>query len=551
MAAAKATGAQPERIAPVMAAATSMAQLSRRRWSTPRWPDRLSGFSVVLGLAIAVMYLIWSPNSPDLAAQTAWAGLVHRSGAVPVFARWYEGVGVGSYSLLVPFLMGLLTVRFVAAVAGLAAVLLVAPLLRESTRPRLGLAVFGVCTAVNLLSGRVTFAVGVAVGAGAAVMITRSRPLGAGLLAVLTYAASPVAAVFLLVLAGALVLTDPARRIASLSACAGVLGAAGVSHWLFPLSGYEPFDRGQLVICLIIQIGIAVVPVGARVRAGALLGAALIIGTYFVHSPLGGNVARLSVLLMPAAAVADLAVRRLAAQGVAAVLLIYPVTQTVGDVMASYDPSANPNFATALEQRLSADPVARKQRIEVVDASTHWGAARLADAGFSVARGWFTQVDEVQNPEFYKQGLLTAASYRTFLNRTASAYVAVERSAPLDEGSVAEAALISEGLPYLIQVWADPNWTLYRVADPSPLAGGQGQVVRLTDTGLVVDTRAPGVVDLDINWSPFLRVTGGTLARHGSTVAADLSTPGEHVVWATWPWGSHSPPSPRATPSPH
>jgi hypothetical protein len=185
-------------------------------------------------------------------------------------------------------------------------------------------------------------------------------------------------------------------------------------------------------------------------------------------------------------------------------------------------------------RRLANDPIAERQRVEVVDARTHWGSVRIAYAGISVARGWLTQVDEVQNPLFYEAALLNANSYREFLDRTASGYVAVERSAPLDSGSLAEAALINHGLPYLSKVWSDPNWTLYRVKDPQPIAVGAAHVVRTTETGLILQAQTPGRVVLDICWSPYLTVTGGRVLRNGRDVVAVLTSSGEHIVSATW-----------------
>ncbi len=500
-------------------------------------PSRLPlwAYALALGVAIAAVYLVWAPATPDYAAQTAWATLVHQAGAVPVFGRWFGGVSVGSYSLLVPVLTGALSVRIVGAAAAVVSLALVVPLVRGSRNQRLAVTVFAICTTANLLSGRVTFAVGVAIGVVALAVVARGWIVAAGLLAVCTYAASPVAGVLLLIPVGAMVINDRSQRSASLAAVSGVLAAAALSHWLFPLPGYEPFNRGLMLTCLVIQLGIAAAPVSRRLRIAALLGALLIVATYLVHTPLGGNVARLSVILMPAAAAAELATRRMTAYAIASVLLIYPIAQATGDVATSRDQSARPSFATGLERQLANYPIAQTQRIEVVDAINHWGSVRLAGAGFSIARGWLTQVDEVRNPEFYNNAPLTAKSYRVFLDQTASGYVAVERSAPLDSGSQAEAGLISRGLPYLTEVWSDPDWKLYRVSAPTPLATGVASVVRTTNTGLILDAKSPGRVELDINWSPYLTVTGGAITRDGSHVIATVTSPGEHTVRASWP----------------
>jgi hypothetical protein len=503
------------------------------RWAPSRVP--LVAVAVAVGVGIATTYLAWAPPTPDYAAQTAWATLVHQAGDVPVYGRWFSGVNVGSYSLLVPALTGALSVRVVGAASAVVALLGVVPLLRQSHRPRLALTVFAICVAANLLSGRVTFAVGVALGVGVLVVVARGWVIGAALIAILSYAASPVAGVLLLVPLGAIAINDRSLRAASAAAVGGVLGAAALSRWLFPLSGYEPFNRELMLTGVAIQLGVAAAPVSRRMRLAAVLGALLVVATYLLHTPLGGNVARLPVLLMPAAAAAEFATRRTIAHALTAMLLIYPIVQAAGDVAAAGGRSAQPGFATGLEHQLAADPTARTHRIEVVDAASHWGSVRLSDAGYTVARGWLTQVDEVQNPEFYTKAALTATTYRAFLDRTSCGFVAVEHAAPLDSASTSEASLITRGLPYLTEVWSDSDWTLYEVIDPNPVATGNGHVLRMTDTGLILAAEKPGRVGLNLSWSRYLTITGGTISRHGPDVIATVTSAGQHTVAAHWP----------------
>jgi hypothetical protein len=510
---------------------------ARRRPSA--WPVRTQALG--LGAVIAVGYLLWSPTAPDLAAQMAWAHLVHRAGVVPVFARWYEGIGTGSYSLVVPWLMAVLGVRLVGALSALVAVVLSAGVVRDSRQPRLAVAMFAVCNAADLLSGRITFAVGMALGTATVLAMARSRVVTATALAVVTCLASPVAGVLVLVPAAALIVCDTGRRRPAAGAAGGILAALAGLHFAFPLSGYEPFTRELLLVSLAIQLGAAAVPVGRLVRVASLLGAAGVLLAYAVHTPLGGNVARLPVLITPAAVVADVTLRRASVLVIGAILSIYPIAQTASDLTTSRDGTAQLPFTAGLAARLSNDPLAHSQRVEVVDARTHWGASRLADAGISLSRGWLTQADQTDNPLFYGRARLNADTYRDFLDRTATAYVAVEHGAPLDGGAVREAALIDENLPYLSPVWHDPFWTLYAVHDPAPLATGPATVLTTTDTGVVLDAQRAGLVDVDVNWSPFLRVDGGEVYRDGSHIQVQLDSPGVHTIRAAWPWASASP----------
>jgi hypothetical protein len=494
-----------------------------------------------LGLVVAFGYFVWRPATPDFGAQTAWAALVHRSGPVPIFARWYGGVPVGGYSVLAPVLMGTAGVAIVGALSGLVAVVASAPLFRLSRSPRLGLSVFAICVAANLLSGRVTFAIGLAAGVGTLLAVSRSRPGISLALGCLTCLASPVAGLILLVPLVAVAYCEPARRRGAIAAGVAVVVTTATLQWAFPLGGYEPFDRRLLLLSVVTQLAAVALPVGRVVRVAALVGTVVIVAAYCVHTALGGNIARLPFLVTPCAVAAQLAFSRRSAAIVSAALCVYPLSQAVSDLVISRDSSTMAAFTAGLARRLANDPIAHTHRIEVVDAGTHTGAVRLTDSGLSVARGWITQVDESDNPLLYGRAPLNAATYRAFLDRTASGYVAVEHAARLDQGARTESALIASGLPYLTPVWSDRYWTLYEVSAAAPVADGVARVVKLTDTGVVVQVTHPGLADINLNWSRYLTVDGGRVIRDGRTVTVDFRVPGQHTLRASWPWDRRSP----------
>src|SRR5882724_2592810 len=117
----------------------------------------------------------------DLAAQAARAGFFAEHGYTPIDLRWYAGVDQLGYSLLAQPAMALLGVRVAGVLAVVAGSVLLAVLFRRTAAPRpaagalLGAAYF----AGNLVSGRVTYAIGVCFGVGALVALThpRLRPL--------------------------------------------------------------------------------------------------------------------------------------------------------------------------------------------------------------------------------------------------------------------------------------------------------------------------------------------------------------------------------------
>jgi hypothetical protein len=181
------------------------------------------------------------------------------------------------------------------------------------------------------------------------------------------------------------------------------------------------------------------------------------------------------------------------------------------------------------------------QRIEVVEPATK-GAARYVGETMPVARGWERQADMSDNPIFYQDDALNAASYRRWLDELAVAYVAVPNTR-LDFASVDEAKLIAGGLPYLREVWRDRdhNWTLYEVQDSAPLARhAQVLAVDGNQLRLWVDHRA--TVPIQIRWSDHLAVLDGShavddgvpangcLSQNGQWTVLHARTQGAYVL---------------------
>ncbi|MFC3743080.1 hypothetical protein ACFOS3_39060, partial [Paractinoplanes deccanensis] len=136
----------------------------------------------------------------DLAAQVARAEFFAAHGYTPMDLRWYAGVNQLGYSLVSQPVMALLGVRVTGVLSLVGAAVLFAVLLRATAAPRpwLGALVGVACIAGNLVSGRVTYGLGVFFGLAALVLVMRRRRSWLAVVpALLAGATSPVAGLFL------------------------------------------------------------------------------------------------------------------------------------------------------------------------------------------------------------------------------------------------------------------------------------------------------------------------------------------------------------------
>jgi len=150
----------------------------------------------LLAAALALAWLAFGPDTPDLAAQVYRAGLFEREGFTLVNLNWYGGHHTPAYSILFPPLAALLGVRVVGVLAAVASALLFERIARRhfgARAARLGALWFAVGTVTDLLIGRLTFALGLTVALGAVYALQRGRRRLGLALGVACTLASPVA----------------------------------------------------------------------------------------------------------------------------------------------------------------------------------------------------------------------------------------------------------------------------------------------------------------------------------------------------------------------
>jgi hypothetical protein len=502
---------------PGLAVPSQVDASARRRGGTLArrpWP-----LALLVAVPLVAAYLILAPPGGDLAAATYRGDLFARVGFTTWDTGWYaaHGYWLPSYSLLSPALGAWLGVRVLLALSALAACALfgaIAERALPAASARAAAVVFSIGLCVGLLSGRVPFDLGVALGLAAVLALLRGAlPLGLGL-AVLTGAASPVAGAFLALagVAGALGGRVPRERGERGSSprerCehAGVprerpgaqaawrpwllLAAAALAPVLalslaYPNGGYEPFAAsafwpalaGVALIALLLPSG-GLSERGRRVvRVGAALYAVALIAAYTIQTPMGGNAARLGALLAapllagvlwprwhasPTRA-APLWRRRFALLALAAPLLYWQLATPIRDYAAlATDPSVDASYYAPLRAELRRLDGGRATIVEVPMTRAHWESAYLAGhEGVRLARGWERQLDTRYAALFYGRSL-SAPAYRAWLGENRVRYVALP-DAPLDRAGAQEGALVARGLPYLRELWRSAHWRVYRV----------------------------------------------------------------------------------------
>lgn len=502
---------------------------------------------MLLAAALAAAYLIIAPTGADLPAQLLRAKLFGAEGFGLWNNWWYGGSSVAAYSVLFPPLAWLLTPQLTAALASVATAWAGAELAYDGFGESawLGASWLGAATVTELLSGRLTFALGLCGVALTALAIERRRrPAACAALALLTALASPVAALFAALAGATALIVSPERRAAGAAVIAGSIAPVLALAIAFPTPGSQPFALSVLWPVLVAGGAIVVLAsagplAGARSRRTLTLATLLyLVGcvlAYALSTPLGANAARLGELLAgPLVALLLTPRRTYIWLALAALPLTYiQVHDAASDLQrgwrAPYDSAA---YYRPLIGYLERQPGARRHlwRVEVPFTAGHWESYYLAPE-IPLARGWERQLDIAYDPLFYG-GKLTAATYRRWLRRLAVRYVAVP-DAPPDYAARAELRLIHHGLPYLRAVARPPHWTVYAVTDAAPLASGTARVTSMEANSLTLDVARPGSTLLRVRYSPYWRLTGvhGCVAPAGQLTRINASQPGHaHLI---------------------
>ncbi|CAB4912448.1 unannotated protein [freshwater metagenome] len=549
-----------------------------RRRSPPPW---------ALTAALALSYLLATPPTTDTAAQWHRVDLA-RDGVWLFDLSWFGGHHLPGYSVLMPLLglvLGPAAITALSAVAAAWAFHRLARPLWPGTAGAVGSWWFAAGVGALPFTGRTAFLLGTAIALGT-LLVARpggasgGRTRGAGrattdagpptsdagrstaddadravtapgspsrtgprtalgvLGGVLTALASPVAALFLAMVAGAWWLGGLRRTggdgrdvVVPAAVAAAALVAAGALSAAFPTGGSEPFSPTALwpAVAALAAVLVVVPREQRALRIGVALYLVGVLLAGFLSTPMGGNSTRLAAMAGGPVVAAALWGRRPVALAVLALPLLwwgaYPPVRDAAQAWG--DPSTRASYWAPVADDLTARVAASPGRVELVPTARR-GEARWIPSAVPLARGWIRQFDRDRSPLFYDDldGPPTPADYRAWLQDAAVSWV-VLTDAPLDGASRNEAALLRAGrVPGVVRAGGGPHWAVWRVVRPTPLASwapddagarsgdpgaGPGAAPRTLRTGpgsMTVAVPRAGLVDLRIRWSPYLRVRG-------------------------------------------
>ncbi|MGC9220170.1 MAG: hypothetical protein ACP5H2_02305 [Solirubrobacteraceae bacterium] len=514
----------------------------------------------------AVAFLAVAPTGADLPAALFRTDLFRAEGLGVWNNWWYGGQYVLAYGVLFSPLAALASAQLVAALACVATAAAFEALCHRALGDTAWVAStwLGAATVTNLLSGRLSFALGLSGTALVALLLQRRIGWAAAGVAILTALTSPVAAVFAALAGLSAALTGTGRLRSGVIVAISSLTPMIMLEMAFPDGGIQPFASGTFWPLVVAGAGVCVWVFvrGAAQRGGALsdpvtrtifIATALYLAgctaSFTLPTPLGSNAARLGDLVAgPVAALLLVPTRQWRWLVLAALPLSYlQVHSAVGDLQkgwrAPYDSAA---YYRPLIAFLKAQPGARERlwRVEVPFTAGHWEAYRLALV-VPLARGWERQTDIADDPLFY-HGKLTAARYHHWLQTLAVRYVAVA-DAPVDYAAAAELDLIRARPTYLRVVAHLRHWTVYAVRDPTPIASGAAQLTALGPDWMTFNVRRTGNTLVRVRYSPYWQLAGvpGCVRRHGDFTELTTTATGKGTVTLSFAPGRIGASSPR------
>jgi hypothetical protein len=485
-------------------------------------------------IAIVGLWLA-HPTVGDLQAAIAREEAARSGVGLGYWFGWYGGVSPGSYSLIVPALSTLTGSLLLLCLATAAIAAIAVPLAKGAEHHTVLVWAITLAAVLNMLSGRVAFAVGAAIALGAIVLLRRGYMAFAVIGLLVAGLASPLAPAFVGLAAAPFAVGRDARARAAWWVLGGAALGVGVPFVMFGSPGAQSFPATTLFWVALIALGAAFALTVAPARWIVPLASVTAMFMFLVPTGVGSNLSRFFCLVLPCICL-FYSKKSLKFLAIAlAPALIYATFVATADQVVGADSGDSNRDYIPLRSQLLEQPEIDNHRVELVDAQTHAGAHKLGMT-IKLARGWENQSDSRFNPLFYDENALTPASYRQWLAENAVAFVAVSAD-PLRQMKV-EAALVHSGLPYLDRVWGNDKWELYKVDDPRPIVPAPLTVVESSPAKLVLDVPDTEVHPIQVRYNKYLVARSSVdenlyaciVETPDSWVTLQARLPGEYIL---------------------
>ena len=479
--------------------------------------------AALLATVVAILVATAAPPGGDDAAHLYLTQRWSENGFQLWDNLWYSGrYSQINYSLLFYPLAAAVGMATVAIGATAGAVAGFGTLVRrlwpdQAAAPTVAAALFA---PLGVLAGTYPFMLGLALALWALVALTHGRRLLTLALVVLTTLAHPLALVFLVVALAATAAANPgwwSRRgdVALAAGVGGVVLAQAILVRGFASDGRYPFEietlaavAGFCAAGFILSRGLAS---GRLLRMTFGAYGALALVTLAAPGPLGGNVARLLLLLGVPLLLIPLSARGFRPRAIAVTLVAAAVAwqalpavagwRTASDARAADESFWLPAVAFLDEHH---DP---NHRVHVVATADNWEAYHLARRGVPLTRGWFRQDDFPVNRALY--GDLTTGRYVQWLRQVGVRYVLLPDD-PLDPSAQGEAAVVRAGRAVKL-VARMGSWSIYELPRATAIATPRPDIEVLEVDADSIRLRAarPGTYRLRARYTPYWRVTRG------------------------------------------
>jgi hypothetical protein len=479
----------------------------------------------VLAAAFSALVVLAVPSGGDLAAHLYRTSLV-RHGVLVWDNLWFAGqYPLSSYSLL-SYPLAAVVGNAALGIAGvvIAAAIFAAVAQREwKSFGRWPARAFAVLLAGQAFTAAYPYDMGVSTLLATLWALQQRRVWLAAVCILLTLGFSPLAFLFLALTLVALFLRHPRVDRRAVVVGTAVLVAGGVqlaSLRAFPAPGLVyPYGTWRLAAGLVVAaLGAAI---AFRGRGGWPLASLLVVWSaativaYAVPPPVGHNLVRASVFVLPlvlvAAALAGFRPRWLAIAAVVAALAsnVLPYAAMVTDRSSSI--GARASFWRPVVRFLRAHS-GPGYRVEVGPTANHWESYFLPAAGFALARGWYRQLDMADDAVLYARRL-TGAAYRGWLRAHAVRYVVVPHLALEAIDARREATLVESGAAGLREVSSDAAATTYELRHPRPMLTGPGPATLTALRSNEIDGRVGrvGTYVLRAHFTPYWSVVRGSV----------------------------------------